>query len=124
MALKHILAIGFKPGDIELSCGAVLAAHRAKGNLVTLLHLTDSDDTCYRNANRKLIQQLRIEAEDAAGIIHGVLHLIQSGSRYHTSQRETEEESITREHSVSVPVVLRFHYEDDKPVVSPESVTR
>lgn len=66
MRQKHILAIGFKPGDIEISCGTVLAAHRAKNNLVTILHLSKNDN-CY--SKNKLVDQSYIEAEEAANII-------------------------------------------------------
>lgn len=37
---KSILAIGAHAGDMEVSCGAVLAKHATQGDRVTLLHLT------------------------------------------------------------------------------------
>jgi len=41
MDSKHIFAIGAHPGDMEISCGAVLAAHRANENKVTIVYLTN-----------------------------------------------------------------------------------
>ena len=60
---KHILAIGAHPGDMEISCGAVLAAHRKKGNKVTIIHLTSGSDHHLRLSKAYFQHQLKIAAE-------------------------------------------------------------
>ncbi|MBD3288412.1 hypothetical protein GF337_06370 [candidate division KSB1 bacterium] len=79
MQKKHIVAIGAHPGDMEISCGALLAAHRAKGNKVTIVHLTNSPKFSSRFANRLYFQQLKTEAEDAASTInaHVISYIIE-----------------------------------------------
>lgn len=39
----HVLAIGAHPDDIELGCGATLAAHAAGGDTVTMLVMTNGE---------------------------------------------------------------------------------
>ncbi len=70
MQKKHIVAIGAHPGDMEISCGAVLAAHRAKGNSVTIVYLTTSPKFSSQFANKLYCHQLKVEAEDAAATIN------------------------------------------------------
>jgi LmbE family N-acetylglucosaminyl deacetylase len=38
--MRHVLAVGAHPDDIELGCAGTLAAHRAAGDAVTMLVLT------------------------------------------------------------------------------------
>ena len=73
MQKKHIVAIGAHPGDMEICCGAVLAAHRAKGNKVTIVHLTNSPKFSSQFANKLYFHQLKIEAEDAAATINALV---------------------------------------------------
>ena len=40
---SHVLAVGAHPDDIELGCGATLAVHRARGDEITLLVLTEGE---------------------------------------------------------------------------------
>ena len=40
--MRSVLAIGAHPGDVEAGCAATLAAHRAAGDSVTILVLTDA----------------------------------------------------------------------------------
>ncbi len=70
MRSKHILAIGAHPGDMEISCGAVLAAHRDKGNKVTIVHLTNSIEYNYTQHKKYNIHQSQYEAEEAAETIY------------------------------------------------------
>lgn len=79
MQKKHIVAVGAHPGDMEISCGAVLAAHRAKGNKVTIVHLTNSPKFSSLVANKLYFHQLRAEAEDAAATInaHAISDIIE-----------------------------------------------
>ena len=69
MKSKHILAIGAHPGDMEISCGAVLAAHRANGNKVTIVHLTNGVENDSHLTNNNSFRRIKIEAEDAASVI-------------------------------------------------------
>jgi LmbE family N-acetylglucosaminyl deacetylase len=39
--MRSVLAVGAHPGDLERGCAATLAAHRAAGDSVTMLVLTD-----------------------------------------------------------------------------------
>ena len=40
--MRSVLAVGAHPGDVEAGCAATLAAHRAAGDSVTILLLTDA----------------------------------------------------------------------------------
>ena len=40
--MRSVLAVGAHPGDVEAGCAATLAAHRAAGDSVTILVLTDA----------------------------------------------------------------------------------
>ncbi len=42
--MRRVLAIGAHPDDIELGCGATLLAHRAAGDLVTMLVMTGGEN--------------------------------------------------------------------------------
>jgi LmbE family N-acetylglucosaminyl deacetylase len=70
-AERTILAVGAHCGDIEVSCGAILAKHRRRGDRVVLLHLTLGE-----GGNPKMLPQLygeqkRREASAAAAAIGG-----------------------------------------------------
>jgi len=66
---KTILAIGAHCGDIEVTCGAVLAKHSRQGDRVTILHLTLGEGGNPRMTPADYGDQKRREAEDAARII-------------------------------------------------------
>jgi len=66
---KTILAIGAHCGDIEVTCGAVLAKHSRQGDRVTILHLTLGEGGNPRMTPADYGNQKRREAEDAARII-------------------------------------------------------
>jgi LmbE family N-acetylglucosaminyl deacetylase len=66
---KTILAIGAHCGDIEVTCGAVLAKHSRQGDRVTILHLTLGEGGNPRMTPADYGEQKRREAEDAARII-------------------------------------------------------
>lgn len=48
----RVLAIGAHPDDIELGCGATLAAHRARGDEVALLVMTTGEQGPQASASR------------------------------------------------------------------------
>ena len=66
---RSILAIGAHCGDIEVSCGAVLAKHSRLGDRVTILHLTLGEGGNPHMAPAEYGAQKRGEAETSAEII-------------------------------------------------------
>lgn len=59
----NVVAVGAHPDDIELGCGAALAAHRLRGDQVTLLVMTTGEQG--PQASRSRIA----EQEDAAAVL-------------------------------------------------------
>ena len=66
---RTILAIGAHAGDMEVSCGAVLAKHAGLGDRVVILHLTLGEGGNPDLVPEKYGTQKRKEAEAAAGIL-------------------------------------------------------
>ncbi len=66
---KTILAIGAHCGDMEITCGAVLAKHRKLGDRVTILHLTLGEGGNLNMTPQTYGEQKRREADAAARII-------------------------------------------------------
>jgi LmbE family N-acetylglucosaminyl deacetylase len=66
---KTILAVGAHCGDIEVTCGAVLAKHSRMGDRVVILHLTLGEGGNPRMSPAEYGAQKRREAEAAAEII-------------------------------------------------------
>jgi LmbE family N-acetylglucosaminyl deacetylase len=66
---KTILAIGAHCGDIEVTCGAILAKHSRMGDRVAILHLTLGEGGNPQMAPSEYGLQKRREAESAAKII-------------------------------------------------------
>jgi LmbE family N-acetylglucosaminyl deacetylase len=65
--MRSVLAVGAHPDDIELGCGATLAAHRAAGDSVTMLVLTGGQN------GPGTVAQRRAEAEAAARALDALL---------------------------------------------------
>jgi len=86
MKSKHIVAIGAHPGDMEISCGAILAAHTAKGDLVTFVHLTGEES----NSCEKYTNQFRFETKDAAFIISAKVILCPFQSNHLEYNQDTQ----------------------------------
>jgi N-acetylglucosamine malate deacetylase 1 len=63
---RTLLAVGAHAGDMEISTGAVLAAERARGSRVVLLHLTPGEGGNPKVAPRDYGEQKRREAGEAA----------------------------------------------------------
>lgn len=63
-----ILAVGAHPDDVELGCGAALIAHRARGDEVALLVLTNGESGPQAGSSR--IEEQR----EAARILGATLH--------------------------------------------------
>lgn len=63
-----ILAVGAHPDDVELGCGAALIAHRARGDEVALLVLTNGESGPQAGSSR--IEEQR----EAARILGAALH--------------------------------------------------
>jgi len=59
----NVVAIGAHPDDIEIGCGAALAAHRARGDSVTLLVMTTGEQGPQASCSRVT------EQEDAARVL-------------------------------------------------------
>ncbi|HVT75505.1 MAG TPA: PIG-L deacetylase family protein [Acidimicrobiales bacterium] len=59
----NVVAIGAHPDDIEIGCGASLAAHRARGDNVTLLVMTTGEQGPQASCSRVT------EQEDAAAVL-------------------------------------------------------
>lgn len=66
---RTILAIGAHAGDMEVSCGAVLAKHAMNGDRVVMLHLTLGEGGNPALTPEKYGEQKRREAEAAAKIL-------------------------------------------------------
>ena len=66
---RTILAIGGHAGDMEVSCGAVLAKHAQNGDRVVLLHLTLGERGHPEMDPEKYGEQKKEEAEKAAEIL-------------------------------------------------------
>jgi LmbE family N-acetylglucosaminyl deacetylase len=66
---KTILAIGAHCGDVEVTCGSVLAKHRKLGDRVTILHLTLGEGGNPNMSPQVYGEQKRREAEAAAKLI-------------------------------------------------------
>ena len=66
---KTILAIGAHCGDMEITCGAVLAKHRSLGDRVAILHLTLGEGGNPAMSPQAYGDQKRREAEAAASVI-------------------------------------------------------
>lgn len=64
--MTHVLAIGAHAGDMDLTAGAVLAQHAARGDRATLLHLTLGERGHPRLAVQDYAKQKRQEAETFA----------------------------------------------------------
>lgn len=63
--MRSVLAVGAHPDDIELGCGGALAAHRAAGDTVTMLVLTDGQNGPGSSAERRREQERAAEVLDA-----------------------------------------------------------
>jgi N-acetylglucosamine malate deacetylase 1 len=66
---KTILAIGAHCGDIEVTCGAVLAKHSRLGDHIAILHLTLGERGNPRISPQEYGEQKRREAMAAAKVI-------------------------------------------------------
>jgi len=66
---RTILAIGAHAGDMEITCGALLAKHTKAGDRVVLLHLTLGEGGNPRMTPEDYGRQKRLEAEAAARAI-------------------------------------------------------
>jgi N-acetylglucosamine malate deacetylase 1 len=66
---KTILAIGAHCGDVEVTCGAVLAKHHKLGDRIAILHLTLGEGGNPNMSPQAYGEQKRREAEAAAKII-------------------------------------------------------
>jgi len=66
---KTILAIGAHCGDVEVTCGAVLARHNKLGDRIVILHLTLGEGGNPTMSPQKYGGQKRREAEAAAKVI-------------------------------------------------------
>lgn len=66
---RTILAVGAHAGDMEVTTGAVLAAHTARGGRVVLLHLTLGEGGNPKLAPREYGAQKRREALAAAKVL-------------------------------------------------------
>jgi LmbE family N-acetylglucosaminyl deacetylase len=68
-AERTILAVGAHCGDIEISCGAVLAKHHRQGDRIVLLHLTLGEGGNPKMPPKQYGEQKRREASAAATVI-------------------------------------------------------
>ncbi|MGE0131101.1 MAG: PIG-L deacetylase family protein [Blastocatellales bacterium] len=68
-AARVILAIGAHSGDMEITCGAVLARQQQKGDRVALLHLTLGEGGNPKLSPKEYGEQKRREALSAAKVI-------------------------------------------------------
>ena len=66
---KTFLAIGAHCGDVEVTCGAVLAKHAKLGDRVSILHLTLGEGGNPRMSPQEYGEQKRREALASAGVI-------------------------------------------------------
>lgn len=67
--IRTILAVGAHAGDMEVSCGAVLAKHAKQGDRVVMLHLTLGEGGNPGLSPEKYGEQKRREAKAAADIL-------------------------------------------------------
>ncbi|HEY8533587.1 MAG TPA: PIG-L deacetylase family protein [Micromonospora sp.] len=63
--MRSVLAVGAHPDDIELGCGGALAAHRAAGDTVAMLVLTDGQNGPGSSAERRREQERAARVLDA-----------------------------------------------------------
>lgn len=70
-AQQTILAVGAHAGDMELTCGALLAKESQRGTRVVLLHLTLGERGNPRMTPDAYGAQKRREATEAAGVLGG-----------------------------------------------------
>jgi LmbE family N-acetylglucosaminyl deacetylase len=70
MGSKTILAIGAHAGDMEVSCGAVLAKHARQGDRVVLLHLTAGEGGNPQMSPAAYGEQKNREARAVANAMH------------------------------------------------------
>ncbi len=68
-APRTILAIGAHPGDMEVTCGALLAKQAKRGDRVVLLHLTAGEGGNPRVSSEVYGEQKKREARAAAKVI-------------------------------------------------------
>jgi LmbE family N-acetylglucosaminyl deacetylase len=68
-AERTILAVGAHCGDIEISCGAILAKHRRQGNRIVLFHLTLGEGGNPTMPPKQYGEQKLREASAAASVI-------------------------------------------------------
>lgn len=66
---KTILAIGAHCGDVEVTCGAVLAKHSKLGDRISILHLTLGEGGNPKLSPQSYGEQKRREAEAAAQVL-------------------------------------------------------
>jgi LmbE family N-acetylglucosaminyl deacetylase len=66
---RTILAVGAHCGDIEVTCGAVLAKHSKVGDRIAILHLTLGEGGNPNMSPKAYGEQKRREAEAAAKVI-------------------------------------------------------
>jgi len=66
---RTILAVGAHCGDIEVTCGAVLAKHSKVGDRIAILHLTLGEEGNPNMSPKAYGEQKRREAEAAAKVI-------------------------------------------------------
>ena len=66
---RTILAVGAHAGDMEISCGAVLAKHAKLGDRVVLLHLTLGEGGNPKMSAKEYGAQKKKEAEEVAKIL-------------------------------------------------------
>jgi len=70
-AKRTILAIGAHAGDMEISCGAVLAKHASMGDRIVFLHLTLGEGGNPKMSADKYGAQKRKEAEEVDRMLGG-----------------------------------------------------
>jgi len=70
--MRHVLAVGAHPDDIELGCAGSLAAHRSVGDKVTMLVLTDGHNGPGQTSLRHPEQQRAAAVLDAELIWTGL----------------------------------------------------
>src|SRR5687767_11084713 len=66
---RTILAVGAHAGDMELTCGALLAKQKSRGDRVVLLHLTLGEGGNPKVAPDDYGKQKRREAAEAAAAL-------------------------------------------------------
>jgi LmbE family N-acetylglucosaminyl deacetylase len=66
--MRSVAAIGARVGDITAGCGGTLAAHRAAGDAVTMLVMSDEDGADQARALDCLLLQTRLDGDGIAAI--------------------------------------------------------